>query len=664
MLRHLRTHNRTIMAVGGTLLLVSWALGGALSNLSQKAASAGASWATYGTSRTKITQRELVDLQAELEIVDFVGDQVLNSLGATKEPAHWFLLSHEAMAAGLVGGSADGRQRAEDIAMMAAAQAQGKATIDANGLIQRLMMRCGRDSRFVENTLAKMSGVHRLISLYQMMPRFSDTRLKSTAAAKLDAVACDVVALDARTLATPEVPEPTTEELQAQLAKYGEKKPGEGDSGFGYRLPDRVQVEWIEIPLASVRAAVEATGALDSLTLKKKFAENPAKYGADALTGDPLAAFPAYEATVRQKVIDELVTERMNQITKFTADQVALAVRGLAKDGAYVKLPDDWAARRTSFQSLSSQIVDEFKIAQPVFMSTGGDWKPISEVKTLTGIGTASTTKFGPTPIQFSQLVERAREFGKGNDTTPIQKDVIGPSLTGTNGSVYFFRISDIDVSRAPKTIEEAGPTLAIDVKAEDRYAALKAAQAEILATAKTSGVRAVAEQYKSKVEFASRVAESNPQMLAYGFRMAPSLASINDPNAVKEVVRLAASLPIDKPLSEVPEADRTYVVPLDGKLIMAVVRITDRFPLTIEDFQSVVSNPRANDALLDDTYMKSVAEALSFDALKKRNAFTFTRERGEKATDEGGTPTDGKADSKTDSKADSKSGGATPAKS
>ena len=70
---------------------------------------------------------------------------------------------------------------AEDIAMMAAAQAQGKATIDANGLIQRLMMRCGRDSRFVENTLAKMSGVHRLISLYQMMPRFSDTRLKSTA---------------------------------------------------------------------------------------------------------------------------------------------------------------------------------------------------------------------------------------------------------------------------------------------------------------------------------------------------------------------------------------------------------------------------------------------------------------------------------------------------
>lgn len=648
MLRHLRTHNRTIMAVGGTLLLVSWALGGALQNLSQRAASAGASWATYGPKGTKVTLQELNDVQAELEVIDILGDSILTSLGVTKEPGHWFLISHEAMDAGLVGGAADGRQRAEEIAAMAAANAQGKETLDADGLIQRLMMRSGRDSRFVERTLAKVNGVHRLVMLYQSMPRFSDTRLKTAAAAKLDAVACDVVALDARTLATPEIPEPSTEELQAQLAKYGEKKPGEGESGFGYRLPDRVQVEWLEIPLAAVRSAVEASAALDSLTLKKKFAENPAKFGADALSGDPLTAFPAYEASVRLRVVDELVTERMNQITKFATDQVALSVRGLPRDGAYIKLPDDWATRRTSFQTLSSQITDEFKIAQPVFMSTGGAWIPTADVKTLTGIGTASSNKFGPTPIQFAQLVERTKELGRGIDTTPVQKDVVGPTLIGTNGSVFLFRIIDVDASRAPKTIEEAGPSLAIDVKAEDRFAALKAAQAEILNSAKTEGVRAIADRYGAKVEFASRVAESNAQMLAFGFRMPATLAGIADAAAVQEVIRLAAALPSDKPVTEVPEADRTFVFPVDSKLTLAVVRVTDRYPLTIEDFQTVVGNPRAKDALLDDEYMKSVVEELSFDALKKRNQFTMTREKADAGKDAEQEATGGAPDGST----------------
>jgi hypothetical protein len=645
MLRHLRTHNRTIMAVGGTLLLVSWALGGVLSSMSQQAATAGATWATVGADNRKITNQERMDIQAELEIVELLGDRLLLALGATSDPAHWFLLSEEAAAAGLIGGERDGRQRAEEIAMAAAAQATAdQQALDANGIIGRLMSRSGRDSRFVERTLAKVNGVQRLIFLYQSMPRFSDRRMRVVAASKLDAVACDIVALDARLLTKPEIPQPSAEELQAQLAKFGDKRPGEGENGFGYRLPDRIQAQWIEVSLASVRAAVEANAALDSLTLKKKFAENPAKFGATAVDGDPLASFAAYESTVRQKVLDELVTERMNQLTKFATDQVALSVRGLPKDGAYVRLPEDWETRKLTLQSLALLLTDEFKIVQPVLMSTAGAWTSLADARTLTGVGTASTTKFGPTAIPFTQLVERTKEFGRGVDTTPVQKGVIGPPLTGTSGSVYFFVVTEVDPSRAPATIEEAGPSLIVDVTAEDRYAALKAKRDEILAEAKTAGIRTLAESYGAKVEFAARLSETNPQMLSFGLRMQPTLGPIRDADAVREVIRFAQTLPTDRPVSELPEADRTIAFPVDSALTVAVVRITDRFPFTSEDYQGVVANPQVKDALLDETFMQGVAEALSLDALKKRHNFNEPRERDEATAEGDAAPATGDA--------------------
>ncbi|MBL9120174.1 MAG: hypothetical protein JNL80_09705 [Phycisphaerae bacterium] len=635
MLRHLRTHNRTIMAVGGTLLLVSWALGGALSSLSSNAASRGAGWATVGASSKKLTADDLASIQEEMAVIEALGDPLLNQIGASDDPSHWYLLSREATDAGLVGGLGDGRLRAEEIAMAINVQnkTQGSTQPDIDGtfVVRAIMSKSRASERGILNTLSKVNGVHRLNELYSSMPRFSDSRLRVAASKALSSVACDVVALDARTLALPEIPEPSETELQAQLAKYGEKKPNEGEFGFGYRLPDRVKVEWIEIPIANVRAAIEGSNALDSITLKKRFAENPAKFGVTDASLDALALFPVYESTVRQRVLDELVAERMNEITKFASDQLALAQRGLPKDGGFFRLPEDWSTRKPNLQTLCDQIGEQFAIAAPFYGSTGGQWNSSADLKTLREIGTASTTKFGANALTFTQLIERTKELGQGSDTTPIQKDVVGPPLTATSKSVFFFRVTDVDPSRAPTSAAEAGDTLKRDVIAEDRYAALKQAEADLLNLARTEGIRALADRYGAKVEFAPRVAETNPQMLAYGIKMAASLPGVgaNDA-AVRTVIDLASKLPLDKPIADVPEADRTFLFPLDDKLIMVAVRITDVTPLTLEDFQMTISNPRAKDGLLDATFKTAVSELLSFESLKKRHNFHLIREKDE----------------------------------
>ena len=47
-------------------------------------------------------------------------------------------------------------------------------------------------------------------------------------------------------------------QVQAQYDQYKDILPGEGDTPFGYKLPNRIKIEWISIPVSSVRELVEA----------------------------------------------------------------------------------------------------------------------------------------------------------------------------------------------------------------------------------------------------------------------------------------------------------------------------------------------------------------------------------------------------------------------
>ena len=215
------------------------------------------------------------------------------------------------------------------------------------------------------------------------------------------------------------------------------------------------------------------------------------------------------------------------------------------------------------------------------------------------------------------------------------------PPMTTVNRDLFFFRVIDADPSRAPRSIEEAGPTLARDVEAEDRFAALLAQQSQLETTARTEGLRALAAQFGGTVEFVPRVREADLQTIEFGVRMGsvfPGLGS--EPKATREIIRRAAALPIDRPTSEIPEADRTFVIPLEHRLALLVVRVTDLFPLTVEDYETVAAKPQLQAALLSDEFKNAWQEELGFAALKKRHQFAFARGEGaESATDGAATP-------------------------
>ena len=95
--------------VGGTLLLITFLMPTAIQNCAQESAVSGATWATYDGDKL-VTGADLEASRGEMRVVELVGNQVLNSLGADRDPAHWWLLTHEAAQAGLVGGLVDDQQ--------------------------------------------------------------------------------------------------------------------------------------------------------------------------------------------------------------------------------------------------------------------------------------------------------------------------------------------------------------------------------------------------------------------------------------------------------------------------------------------------------------------------------------------------------------------------
>ena len=127
MLKFLRQYNQWILVVGGTLLLITFLMPTAIQSCAQQSAVSGAVWATYSGGKT-ITGADLENARQEIRIVELVGNRLIAQIGADREPAHWWLLAHEAKLSGLVGDLGDGEALVSAIAAQRAEQAKTTPT--------------------------------------------------------------------------------------------------------------------------------------------------------------------------------------------------------------------------------------------------------------------------------------------------------------------------------------------------------------------------------------------------------------------------------------------------------------------------------------------------------------------------------------------------------
>ena len=627
MFKFLRKYDKWILAIGGSLLLITFLVPQAIQGLSEYSAQTGASWATVGKSGQKITQGEADMLRRQARLIDSMGPNAfLNQLGAGGDPAHWYLLLREAEEAGLVGGPASGYELAAQMA------SNGGEGVSPEQVVSLLGSRAGLNYDQALETLADIQGVSRLIALVSTAGRFSDTRLRGTAARKSLGVSADVVLLDARTDTTIEVPEQDEAAIRSQLEAHAEDLSGEGDRGFGYRVPDRLRIEWFTIPRAEVEASLENDPALGPIELRKAYQRNPEKFGGGAIsTSVNPPTFSENEEAVRSTLLKELVDERMRAIAKFSDDRLQFPRRSLKRSGLHYILPEDWADRRTSLTDLASQIASDFAIPAPTVDSTGDEWvvsEDLADADRFGPLADAGTELFGRNRSTVSQLAPNLREFG-GTDTIPIQNGVAFPALTTTDGDLVVARVTDADPSHAPEDLEMVRDEVVSDLQAVVRYETLLDRLSSIEATARTEGVRAVANEYDVPVEFAADIREANLEFLIqYGLEISSQIPGLgSDPDAISGVIDRAIEIDPTSPLLDQPAEGRIFAIPLPERLAVLLVSVERISPLTIEDWRRLSGNLAPLQAAFSrDLGEFDPAEVFGIDALTERHDFMLTR--------------------------------------
>ena len=637
MLKIFRKNKRiaqVVLVAGSVLLLVSWLVADGSAQLLQDVLSGTSTYARTADGTT-VSVADAERMRREARAASLVGSQALTVLGATEDPSHWYLLSREAQEAGLVGGVGDGRARLADIA--------AANNVPEAQLLGGLMRESRLSSNEVLETLAKVNGIERMLGLVlNSGARLSDPRMRQASARLQLGATGDVVVLDAASVNLPGIPDPTDEALQAQLDAYGSAAPDPSGRTFGYRMPDRLKIEWMRIPSASIAAAVEKSDAVSSVELRKYWIENRAEFEAAEALAAQAPTFESMRDAVRARVVAKMIEQRRTEIAKFMADEMAMALRGVPQRNGYYELPEDAASRPgLTVASLSALVQKRFGIAAPETGSITDRWIEPREIDAVAGLGTATTDRFGATPVTASQLAASVMEFG-GKPTMVAQRGVPSPVLTSPDGDLFVFTVTEADASRAPANVAEVRDALVRDVRRIEAFQRLMSIESEIAALAGTAGLDAVASTYGAKVDPFVEVRAADPMFLQFGMRMPTALPVIGaDQDVSDQLADKAFALPPQADLTSLPPADRTFVIGAPGRLTMLVVRIDSLKPMNEGDLARLLANDRFRSSLALQDVDETALQMFSRDALATRYGYQQvapTREEQEESTADAGT--------------------------
>lgn len=648
MFKFLRKYNKWILAVGGTLLMITFLIPFAFNKMGAMTAQSSATWATVGADKKAITVTQLHELQQELAIIKVWQSYILQTARSRAElppaaieaftdvmqlniklPEHWYLLVHEAEQAGLVGGPAESYQ-------LLGPDADSIIPAIANNPYQQITTQ----PIVVQQTLAKVRGVSRLLDSYRSAGLASDRRVQQRMQQLFDMVSANLVVIEASS--DPLDPAPTEEQISQQMLAYADKLPGEGPKGFGYKLPNRVKLEWLAIPADSVRQMLLSSNRMSNVELRKHWSQNKN----NPLFGTPSGTAAIPEA-VRKDLLDKLAKETLDEIAKFTNDQLRLNRQGITEREGYLVLPQGWTG--LPFQELALRIQDQFKIALPTYQSSGEKWLWEKDVAALPGIGQATTDKFGRVNMSLPELVLNAKEFN-GDATKPIQVGVAGPPLRGLDDSVYLFRILAADPSRAPNSVDEVRDAVVADLNRQANYEKLVESVPQLLQQAVDEGLLPLALSRNTAVQQVPQISLSDRLqmylMQQRGLMPSPQPTSLpvigQSKPTVQAIIEKAMSLPRDKLAADLPAADRTFVLPVDDRLSILVVEITDHQPVTRELLAGLVEQQNAEDLLVyDEVGDGGFLDAFSLATLTDRHKFAL--HRGNRSSDDEPTSADAK---------------------
>ncbi len=533
-IKWLRRNNKKIMAVVVIVLMFAFVGGSALDYMLRPSGGINKAYAYYGKN-ARITHMMMSEANAELEILQalqadavlqqqdlrgillgellfsqsrntpalmnqvmqmirrnqfLISDKQLNEMYERKAlPAvYWILLTREAESAGIRIPTADvGNTLARIIPQLFKGQTY---PVVMNGIVNRF--RASEDD--VLKTFARLLAVLQYSQTICSVEDVTIPQLTHMASLSGSTLNAEVVQLPARAFVNKQNA-PTDEALKAQFDKYKGNIAGnvtqDNPFGFGYKLPDRLQLDYVALKLQDVAGIIQAPTQEEA---EAYYRQNRQRVYTREVPSDPndpnspkVQKVTSY-AEVAETIMEQLRKQRI--ITK--AEQILEDVRTTADAKLAVGTAEE---KEPSLEQLKANAGDYNKIAQdistkyslPMFNGQTG-WLNAVDMQMDKSLGRLVVASQGTSALRLSQILFSVKALGESAAVLmfaqpPRMHTTIGPASDpmvtmspDLSGQIMMVvRISGVSKAAEPESLDVAFSTRMIDIgdksaKKKDEY--------------------------------------------------------------------------------------------------------------------------------------------------------------------------------------------------
>lgn len=334
---------------------------------------------------------------------------------------------------------------------------------------------------------------------------------------------------------------PTTQQVQQQFDRFKDVPPHESTAsnplGFGYQIPARVKLQYVEIPRAEVIEAVirtiqpagSADLALGSSDPKYNWEVQAASYynahpdefknapqtrpatrQVQTVTTQPTTEEADSQPTVKpfnevkQEILDKLAAAQADTLQKQIADDLSAK---LASDFQLIRqadpaavIPSTQPATQSTtiatsqpttnlmmlahLEQIRDQIQQKYHVAVGLH-DLGSDWQSQADLAKLPGIGSAT----GPGDLKFPEAATAFARPTSASASEALQLWQPSPVLSDAQQNGYLFRLTAAQPPHAPADMGAIAKQVESDWKLSQAYdQAMQAAQ-KAYASAKSNGI-------------------------------------------------------------------------------------------------------------------------------------------------------------------------------
>ncbi|MFA9477737.1 hypothetical protein ACERK3_05445 [Phycisphaerales bacterium AB-hyl4] len=620
MLKFFRKYNKFILAFGAAFLMIAFLIEPTLSIFMR-----GPEDQPVGrVEGQRLTEGDRQSAAVELDVLERV-HPVVGMLArdlAENDPLKWLLMKHDARRLGLTASDAEVQNLLETFGLYEDELRQASARMGTStGFVQQslrswLTLEQYRDlilGRTHVNPLERLQAMafamqaqelgdwQLMMQVEQMLAdafghhRLSEPLIRHMLRDLQTTVSGEVAIVDARRYLD-ETDEPTDEEMQSLFEQYRDVPPGQGEPyGFGYRIPPRVKLEYLAIPIDRVREQVE----IDEVDMLSYYEENEDEFRNDAEdieAGEPeIQPYEQVRSRIQQTLRDQQADQLANRIVRAAQAMLVQHARQLQQHAGYRVVPDDY--QPPSLREMADQIEQQFNVRPERYDDFADEWVPVHELEALPGIGRA--TLAGRDDISFRRYVHSAWELEPADDDPLVgmglQAMLPSQPLERGDGSRFLFRLTEAQPSHAPESLETVADRVRQDAHLRKAYEQhLLPAMEQWLSDAREQGLESLAEAEGLMLETIRPTPRRAPDR--QGRLSVPDVPGVGRSEAlisgmfdiaerVSEGGRMA--------VSEADEADRLGVAEVDSRLSMVIYRVDRYQPVTEGQYREMVASPR-----------------------------------------------------------------------